>query len=218
MTRRFSFAPKEYYHIYNRGTEKRNIFVARGDYERFLTLLHLCNGTVIVNVRKQGPHLSNAKNIERGEPLVDICFYCLMPNHFHLFLQERTENGISKFIQKVSTGYTRYFNEKRKRTGALFGGKFKATHINDDRYAKYLISYIHLNPIKLIEPTWKESGIKDIERSEKFLAEYPYSSFKDYAGTDRIENILINMEAAPRYFDSPGDFRQCTREWLNYRL
>ena len=148
--------------------------------------------------------------------LVDICSYCLMPNHFHLLIKELEEGGISKFIQKLTTAYTMYFNRKNDRTGSLFQGKFKATHVDDDPYLSYLISYIHLNPVKIIDTMWKENGIKDRKKAENFLKNYYYSSFIDYLGNSRIENLIINKDSLPKYFETPKDFESNIREWLNY--
>lgn len=106
------FAIEEFYHIYNRGIEKRKIFMDYKDEHRFLMLLYTCN-------TEEKIHLSDFKNkslneileIKRNETLVDIGAYCLMTNHFHILIREKKENGISIFMQKVLTAYTMYFNK-----------------------------------------------------------------------------------------------------------
>ena len=141
-----------------------------------------------------------------------------MPNHFHLLVRERTEGGIARFMQKLLTGYTMYFNTINERSGALFQGKYKAEHVDNDRYLKYLIAYIHLNPIQLIEPRWKEVGLKNRARAEQYLNHYRYSSFLDYCGTEkRAEQRILNLEALPEYFVSPNDFRTSVTEWLGFK-
>ena len=217
MARGVVFAPGEFYHIYNRGTDKRKIFDCRADYERFLLLLYLCNQTKHVDIKLQGRTVEELWGQREGEPLIDIAAYCLMPNHFHLIVREHTEGGVSKFIQKLITGYTMYFNTRHERSGALFQGKFKAVHVSDDRQLSYLISYVHLNPIKLIEPLWKEIGIEDQPRTEAYLEKYRYSSYQDYCGKIRLENKIINKTALPEYFTSPADFKKHVTEWLNYK-
>jgi putative transposase len=214
VSRNITFASGEFYHIYNRGTEKRDIFLSPQDYERFLCLLYICNGLIPADLKLQGRTLEELSSIDRGEKLVDICCYCLMPNHFHLVLRECKENGISNFLQKVTTGYTMYFNKKNDRNGALFQGKFKATHVSKDRYLSYLISYIHLNPVKLIEPRWKETGIFDKEKAENYLQYYPYSSFIDYVGNQRPLAQILNKDALPQYFITPKDFVDFVTVWL----
>src|SRR3989338_5492140 len=142
MGRNLTFAPGEFYHIYNRGTEKRKIFLSARDHERFLSLLYLANGEERVDMKRQGRTLSELMLQDKGKKLVEVCAYCLMPNHFHLILKEIDEGGISKFMQKIITGYTMYFNKNYERSGALFQGKFKSEHAKNDRYLKYLIAYL----------------------------------------------------------------------------
>jgi len=216
MARTFSFAPGEFYHIYNRGTEKRNIFTSRSDRDRFLALLYLANQSDPTDLKLQGRTLLEIVEQRTGAPLVEIVVYCLMPNHFHLLLRELAEGGISKFMQKLTTGYTMYFNKWHERSGALFQGKFKATHVADDRYLRYLISYIHLNPIKLIEPKWKETGISDKTRAEQYLETYTSSSYLDYLEKERPEGMILTREVLPEYFSSGIDFKTFVTEWLIY--
>ena len=218
MARNITFAPGEFYHLYNRGTEKRNIFTNKQDYERFLCLLYLCNGEVAANINRQGRTFTDLLEPDQGKKLVEITAYCLMSNHFHLLVREIQDGGISRFMQKITTGYTMYFNKKYERSGALFQGRFKATHASEDRYLKYLISYIHLNPVKLIEPGWKESGIANRKQAEMYLEKYRYSSYLDYLETTRVENKIINKEAFPEYFESPKDFKSSVTEWLSYNV
>jgi putative transposase len=198
MATREPLAVKEIYHVYNRGTEKRSIFLDPKDYERFLTLLYLSNGTESVHISNyQGSTLMEMLLLEKGERLVDITAYCLMPNHFHLLLHQRTEGGISKFMQKLTTGYTMYFNKKYERSGTLFQGKFKSKHASEDRYLKYLLSYIHLNPAN--------------------YSKYKYSSYLDFIGQEREENKILNKECLPIYFPTPEKFEGELKEWLAYR-
>src|SRR3989344_5942831 len=148
--RKQSFVAGEYYHLYNRGTEKRIIFLDEKDYERFLFLMYICNSIKSIILRDVD------ENFERGETIVDIGAYCLMPNHFHILAYEKMEGGISQYMRKLLTAYSMYFNKKYKRTGKLYSGVFKSIHANSDRYLKYLYSYIHLNPAKLINKNWRE--------------------------------------------------------------
>jgi putative transposase len=223
--RKGSFAPGEFYHVYNRGTEKRIVFLDDTDYQRFLALLYVCNGTNYVHLSnigrlEQGETLLKKillEDVNRGDILVDICVYCPMPNHFHLLLREKSDTGISKFMQRLTTGYTMYFNKKYERTGALFQGVFRSSHISKDTYLKYLPSYIHLNPIKIIEPTWKESGIKDVARAKQYLSKYRYSSYLDYCGVIRDENAIINKTALPDYYCERDDFQKEVFDWLIFK-
>lgn len=216
MQRSFHFAPREFYHLYNRGTEKRKIFLCRADYARFLALLYLANQETPTVLKIQGRTLEELVEERSGTPLVEIATYCLMPNHFHLLVRGVEEGGVGKFMQKLTTGYTMYFNKKNERTGTLFQGRYKATHVADDRYLRYLISYIHLNPIKLIEPKWKETGISDQARAERYLEQYAPSSYQDYLGEERLEGKILSRETLPEYFSSGADFKSFVTEWLTY--
>lgn len=218
MQRKITFAPGEFYHIYNRGVEKRTIYKAKSDYMRFLCLLYLCNGTAEVNIREQFPKglsFGELRLFERGAALVDICAYCVMPNHFHVLIRACSDNGISIFLKKLCTAYSMYFNRKYGRTGKLFENVYKATHVDQDEYLKYLLAYIHLNPIKIINPTWKEDGISDLARAKLFLEEYAPTSYKDYLKEERPEGIILNKDAMPDYFDAHDTFESFINSWLS---
>ncbi len=213
MTRQVEFSTDEIYHVYNRGTEKRSVFTSARDYERFLALLYICNQKVRIDERIDRRKIHEVLEFPRGTTLVDVAAYCLMPNHFHLILRETNEGGISKFMQKLVTGYTMYFNKRHQRSGALFQGKFKAVHAKDDRYLKYLIAYVHLNPIDLTQAFEKE---KLVTNKAQVLEKYLYSSYLDYTGTKRPENAIVNSHAFPEYFSSPSQFKSHIREWFEY--
>lgn len=212
MQRKFLFSVEEFYHIYNRGTDKRLIFLNQKDRERFVSLLYLCNSEKPINFR----NIPKGRSFvcERGNTLVDIGAYCLMPNHFHLLIREKKNGGITKFMGKISTAYSMYFNKKNERTGALFEGRFKAKHINSDEYLKYLFAYIHLNPVKIIDPKWKENQIIDRDNAKQYLTEYRYSSYLDYLGYVREEGKILERTAFPEYFLEIKDFDIFIAEWL----
>ena len=217
--RNINFATDEFYHVYNRGTEKRKIFLDRADYYRFTVLLYLANGDRPVNMREiriLGPDYQGLLKIKQGDVLVDIGAYSLMPNHFHLLLREHIEGGISKFMLKVMTAYTMYFNGKYDRKGSLWQGVFKAQHADSDNYLKYLYSYIHLNPVKLLQSNWKEKGINDIKKAKKYLNNYEYSSYPDYTNIGRYQDVILNKKAFPEYFKDHIDFEKELLDWLKY--
>ncbi len=211
-----TFVPSEYYHIYNRGNSKQKIFFTKKDYERFVALLYCANTSESFNffdLQKSGGIFSH--KIE--DQLVSIGAYCLMPNHFHILITPLSENGLTRFMQKLSTAYSMYFNEKYKRTGGLFEGKFKSQHVATERQLKYIFSYIHLNPVKLIDPEWKENGLKNLKITLGYLQTYPYSSFLDYLGNNRKEKLILKFSDFPNYFYSKRVFKEEIFEWLNYK-
>lgn len=225
MNRTHTFSIGEYYHLYDRGTDKREIFLDIHDYHRFIMLLYLCNSDQSVDLQKlfreglrEGRSFTELFDIDRGKPIVAVGAWVLMPNHFHILLKETMENGITTFMRKVMTGYSMYFNKKYNRNGNLFQGKFKSEHANKDEYLKYLFSYIHLNPIKLIpnESNWKESGIKNIEKAKEFLSKYEYSSLQSYADKNKqYENIILKNEF-PEYFPRSKDIWEELLSWINF--
>lgn len=117
-------------------------------------------------------------------------------------------------MQKLSTGYSMYFNKRHERSGVLFQGKFKAKHVDTDVYLKYLFSYITLNPIDLMQSDWETSGIENHENAQKFLNEYLYSSYIDYRGISRPETAIISPESAPSYHLSIQDLENEMLDWL----
>ncbi|KKU52742.1 MAG: hypothetical protein A3F26_00160 [Candidatus Ryanbacteria bacterium RIFCSPHIGHO2_12_FULL_47_12b] len=215
MERKIVFASGEYYHIYNRGVEMRDVFLDDGDYLRFQRLLYIANGKQAVIYKLiQG---STLESIERGGQQTAIGAYVLMPNHFHLLVKEMRRGGITEFLRKLTTGYSMYFNKKYERVGALFQGTFKAEHVDRDEYLKYLFAYIHLNPIKIIESKWKESGVRDIARAKNFIAKYRYSSYPDCVGVERTEKIILSAVEFPKYFKDAQSFADFHKEWLQYK-
>jgi len=216
MNRKLQFSIGEFYHLYNRGINKMPIFLDVFDKKRFIKLLFVCNSRKSVVFKSiQGQSLDE---IDRGETLVDIGIYCLVPNHFHLLIKEKTENGISEFVKKVATGYSMYFNKKYERTGSLFEGPFKAKRIDTDEYLKYIFSYIHLNPIKIIDSQWKENKITDRVKAKNYLQKYPYSSYFEYIGGKRQEEKILEKDSFPEYFSQPKEFDDFINDWLSFNL
>lgn len=144
--RKHSFTNGEFYHIFNRGVEKRNIFLDKTDFERFLKSIEEFNTIKPIGSLYENSFLKN----KLGSPttksrLVNVVCYCLNPNHYHFILEQRSEGGISAFLQRLSGGYTRYFNIRRKRSGVLFQGKFKSVHIRSNEYLLHASVYVNLN-------------------------------------------------------------------------
>ncbi|NCU28807.1 MAG: hypothetical protein EOM85_04015 [Candidatus Moranbacteria bacterium] len=198
--------PNEYYHIYNRGNGKHEIFLDDEDYDRFTKILYVCNSEKGFNFRDLIVDSKiDAFDFERGIPLVSILAWVLMPNHFHIILiSPRSDlgenyNPVTEFMRKLSTAYVMYFNKKYERTGSLFEGKFKSRYIGEENYFNYIFSYVHLNPIKLIQSDWKDKGIINRDKARDFLEEYKYSSFLDYFGKKREQNIVIDKNSIPEY-------------------
>jgi len=196
----------EWYHCFNRGVDKRNIFIDDQDYRRFLALLYICNGTyrkrISDRVRFNFDAILNTNVEERGNPIVEVGVYALMPNHPHLMLKEITPGGIALFMQRVSTGYTMYFNTKYGRTGSLFAGTYKSRHVNGDTYLKQLVAYILLNPAELFFPNFKQ-GMFTMPILKERLLDYEYSSLPDFFQHDRPHNKILGNSIKTYYDEVP---------------
>lgn len=217
MLRDAPFVVGESYHVFNRGAHKNKIFIDDGGYVRFLLLLHLANNTERVDMREilrkyKGEAFSVIFEKEYPDKeLVDILAYCLMPNHFHLVLRQKVEDGISLFLRRTMTGYAMYFNLSKKHSGTLFQGPAKSRLIDNESYFRYIFAYIHLNPLDLVEPHWKEKGVFSNPRTKNFLYEYSYSSFFDYTVAGRPERSILAYDVAPDFLKSSNDFEDLLR-------
>lgn len=165
------FATGHYYHVYNRGVEKRSIFLGKKDYGRFLETINFYRYTPVPmklsDFRRGAIRL---KKPEEQKEIVRIFSYCLMPNHYHLLMQQLVEGGATEFLRRLSDSYTRYFNTKYDRVGPLFQGSFKAKHVGTDEYLLQLSKYIHRNPFLLDK--WGDKS-------------YPYSSYSFYLSGEK---------------------------------
>ncbi len=225
MLRKDPFITGEYYHVYNRGIDKRNIFKLERDYERFMMLLYICNSTNELAFRLDNliNHLhKDYKEImilDRGKPLVSIGAWCLMTNHFHLLVRQEVDGGITKFMRKVGVGYSMFFNIKYNRKGALFGGLFKSKLIGvDDNYIRQLLAYIHLNPLEINFPDLENrKGEYRQDDMKEFLDSYRYSSYQDYMGIERGEKMILNKESFPDYFHTDKSLVEFVENFYLYK-
>jgi putative transposase len=213
--RKIKFENGNFYHVYNRGVEKRQIFMDDQDYSYFLYELSEFNKpTHDFNLKRALVRglASNKKCVGR---FVEILCYVLMPNHYHLILRQVKDKGISTVMHRSGTGYTMYFNKKYERSGSLFQGTYKAKPIESDEYLMYLSRYLHLNPVSIISPDWKEKGIRAWKKTKDFLKSYKWSSFADYLGTSDTRGIL-NKEFIMDYFkNSPEKYENFITSWTN---
>src|SRR3989338_1170192 len=224
MRRKIQFAQHHFYHIYNRGVDKRKIFLDDVDYLRFLQGLKDFNDIKIIgsiylkktrekiNFRSLAPKVFRSEAPKNPkEPLVKILCYCLMSNHFHLLLEPLTENGISGFMQRLGTGYANYFNLRYERTGGLFEGPFRAVLVERDSQLMHLLRYIHLNVLNLLESNWREEGIKDWEMAEEFLKNYRWSSHPVYLSES--DSQIIDKGIFSELFSDRKSYQDFLKDW-----
>lgn len=177
--RKTQLANDEYYHIYNRGTDKRRIVLDAEDANRLVQSLIAFNTASPIGSLHQQSFKSKSLSApgtksQKEDELVEIIAYCFNTNHFHFLLKQVSDEGISKFMQKFGAGYTRYFNEKYDRNGVLFQGKFKARHISKDADLLRMSAYVNLNnrvhqlsaqSTKLVRSSWSEYSNKKTKSS-----------------------------------------------------
>jgi len=205
MKRKTVLAIGGVYHIFNRGIDKRDIFLSSSYYSRFLSLIeHSLNYNYPYSLLKRRLRKAKSsderKNIflqlesRRIEPPVEILSFCLMPNHFHLTLRQLAENGTSELIRRVCTAYTMYFNVLQDRRGSLFGGAFRSVQVDSDEQLIHLSRYQHLNPLK--------AGISGLNK----LGEYPWSSLSAFLGERDIP--FLNTEPILAFFKGSKEYME----------
>ncbi|MEK7576888.1 MAG: transposase [Patescibacteria group bacterium] len=202
-----------FYHVYNRGVDKREVFDSVYDLQRFLQSM------VEFNTREPigSLHLNSFDAVKRGcrsEPLVDIISYCLNSNHYHFILKQCVENGISEFMKRLGGGYTKYFNHRNRRSGVLFQGKYKSIHIVTNEYLLYLSAYVNLNDCvhQLRRPTSQSSWGEYINKDKKgichkeiildqFKNSEDYKQFAEEALVNILERKNLAKELEDMLFD-----------------
>ncbi len=212
------FINNKIYHVFNRGVEKREVFLDTQDYARFIhSLFEFNDKALTINTHRSfnpndpmfGVRLPTLEK-EPRKLLVEILIFTLMPNHFHLLLKQLVEGGISKFMQKIGTGYTNYFNKKYERVGSLFQGKFKAVDIIENAHFIHIPHYIHTNSLDIKDV---RSQTPNIEEQMKFLEDYKWSSFQDYIGKKNFPSVT-QREFLLDFWGGSEKYKKETKEWL----
>jgi len=225
--RKEQFVNDGIYHIILRGLDDNLIFKDVNDYYRGIFSIYEFNNANPVEIKKRRQARRKEKKREKsGSPssatldkrdkLVEIYCFCFMPNHIHLLIKQLKEDGLIKFMRKVGTGYAKYFNGKYTRKGYVFQNRFRSVCIEDDKQLQTIFNYIHANPISLIEPGWKEKGIKKPEKAAKFLKEYKWSSFKDYLGESNFPSVT-ERDFILKFIGGIEGSDKAIRDWLDYK-
>lgn len=217
------------YHVLNRGVDKRKIFLDKADYLRFIHDLfefndespafnigYFLGSTTRKKIQQQPLFNVRRQYLESRKPrklLVEVLAFCLMPNHYHLLLTSKRKDGISEFMKKLNGGYSRYFNRRFKRSGALFQGKYKSVLVKDESHFIHLPYYIHLNPLDLFAPEWRERKIKNHKKAMEFLESYRWSSYLDYIGKKNFPSVT-HREFLSQFFGGPSQYKKDTIRWL----
>lgn len=194
-----TFTNHNFYHIFNRGVEKRDIFSEDHDYQRFLETLYY------YQYKGPKPRFSTHKrfrnnDFETNPKIIEIICYCLMPNHFHLLIRQAGEGGSQEFMRKISNSYTKYYNTRHNRIGPLFQGEFKAVPIETDEQLVHLSRYIHLNPY-----------VSDLVNKAEH---YQYSSYSTFLGLGF--NRLCTKEPIVDFFKATGQYKAFVEDYQEY--
>lgn len=189
-----TYLENSYYHIYNRGIEKRIIFLDESDCVMFLFYLKLYLQPKLELIQEISikPNRKLRFLLSNLSEEVTLISYSLMPNHIHLLVKQTTIDGITKLMRRLTTAYVMYFNRKYDRVGPLFQNKYKACIIDSDEYLLHLSRYIHLNPVNL-------NTIIDFTN---------YSSYANFIGkrrsswlnpNDVLQHFSTNPDTVPQY-------------------
>lgn len=208
--RREVLAEGETYHIYNRGAHKNDLFKTPEDYRRFTLLMYLANTDQSFVMRDlfskyYGQPMEAVFGEQVEQNLVDVLAYTLMPNHVHLILRQKSEHGIAKYLKKLFVAYSMYFNLKYDHSGTLLQGRFKSKHVDSEAYFRYIFAYVHLNPLDLAQPGWKEVGVKQRDALKKFMNSYCHSSYFDYWVGERSDRKILTTDI-PDFLKTQNDF------------
>lgn len=197
MKRKINFATGEFYHIFNRGVDKRSIFSDINDVKRFFQSMEEFNtkepiGSIYENSFLKKDQLELGSEASK---LVDFVCYCLNPNHYHFVLKQVLDNGIEKFLQRIGTGYTKYFNNRYKRTGSLFQNVFKSSHINSNEYLLHISVYVNLN-----------------NRVHKINSNLNLSSWNEY--TNKVKNNFCKNNIILEQFNNLNEYETFAEDSL----
>ena len=210
------FEGKEYALVSNYGAEKRAIFSSQQDYDRFEAYLHVLNAV-------ESPRAANifaGKSVEHifestaAERLVAIGAYSLTPKGFLILLTPNARAGTARFMQKLQTAYTMYFNKKYAHAGRLFHGPYITERAISERHLKYLVACVHLEPARLFNANWEAESPEALRSLAFRILKYRYSSIGEYiSGQPRI----TELGEFPRYISAAKNPDTLLKFWMQYR-
>jgi putative transposase len=169
-------------HIYNRGNNKEKIFLDDQDYKAFLFRLGLALGFDEKELNQEellSMPCSRIRITGADKKDYKLHSFCLMPNHFHLIIEQKRDNTISNLILKICTSYAKYLNKKYKRVGHVFQDQFKSVLIESNEQLMWVSAYIHMNPVK-------DGFVKHPEQ-------HKWSSYKDFTGKRNLPIVHTDL-------------------------
>lgn len=211
------------YYTCTRSWDNTDIFLDEKDCARMKLLLYMCNTNTPLNIRDhfaRGLTYPDLWAMEYGKPIVEVGAWCLMPDRYYLALREIRDGGITRFMLKLSTAYSMYFNRKMARKGALIQSPYRSERVEGERHSGYIFSFVHLNPVGLLpgEAGWARVGIKNILSARDFLKKYQYSSLPDYMEQGRrAQSKIIKPEGFSWKYTSIEHLNDSLLDWLAHK-
>lgn len=201
--RNLKFTTGEFYHIFNRGNNKREVFLDKYDLNRFFLSMQEFNTDKPIGSIYEQSFKKEDVGLVKNKKIVDFICYCLNPNHFHFALKQLQDEGIIRFMHRLGTGYTKYFNQKYSNSGALFQGRYRSKHIYTNEYLLHLSAYINLNPeahqlgSSTSKSSWEEyinPKLENFCNKEIILSQFKnISEYKKFA-RESLKTIKTNKE------------------------
>ncbi|MEK7137994.1 MAG: transposase [Patescibacteria group bacterium] len=218
--RKEPFGIGDYVHVYNRGNKKLPIVKDDKDRQHFIQILFYFNTEQtppnpfhdLKKLRLNLNWLIWPEHWKPRKPIVNILAFILMENHFHLILEEVVENGIAKFMQRLGTGMTMYYNKRHQETGALFQGSYKAKIIDNDVYLKYINIYIQIKNCFELYGGGFEKAMKEFDKAYVWATKFPYGSLSHYQ--NKMSSTILDKELFYKLFKSTKDHRNFSKECI----
>lgn len=206
--RKLVFTNGQIYHVFNRGVERRPIFTNKQEFTRAQELIKFYRHreTPIRYSRLMlQPKVIREEILQdlfKRETQVDILAYCLMPNHYHFVLQQKIDDGVSRFISNFSNAYSKFFNIRNSREGSLFQGLFKAVLIESDEQFIHVTRYVHINPV-----------VSSLFVQED-LDKYAWSSYPEYL--ELSNNDIVAKDLLLGMFKNISDYKRFVDDQIDY--
>jgi len=212
-----NFEHETYFHVYNSGVDGRILFNSKEDFDRFEAYLYLLNAVEGQRAANffTGNRAATIFESARGELLVSIAAYAVTPREYHLLISANAHAGISKFMQKLQTAYTMFFNKKYQRAGRLFQSSYRSKSAQSTEHLKYLFAYVHLHPASIFDAGIVTGNVEPTEMPSLVAKalHYRYSSVNEYTNG----HVITKPDAFPPYLQRMKDGATLLRAFQTFQ-